>query len=44
MRQIVIPACLLALLGHPALAQSSPASPGAAPESRQSVPGGQTGI
>jgi len=43
-RQIVIPACLLALLGQPALAQSSPASPGAAPESRQSVPGGQTGI
>ncbi len=44
MRQTVIPACLLALLGQPALAQSSPTAPGATPESRQAVPGGQTGI
>ena len=45
MRHTAIPACLaLALFAQYALAQSSPSQPGAAPESRQSVPGGQTGV
>ncbi|HEY0204012.1 MAG TPA: hypothetical protein VGC15_07685, partial [Acetobacteraceae bacterium] len=45
MRQNVIPAgLLLALLGQPALAQSSPTAPGATPETRQAVPGGETGV
>ncbi len=45
MRQNVIPAgLLLVLLGQHALAQSSPTAPGATPETRQSVPGGETGV
>lgn len=45
MRQTVLSAGLLLLLaGQAALAQSSPSAPGAAPESRQAVPGGQTGV